>query len=190
VSDYPSERIAERLDHITRLVHDINPGRSRANLGRRALKLLEELGEVSEAWLNVTSGFNGKDKSWDDVREEVADCLVVALDIHLTNDGVEPAPVHFDVRVGDPESFVPMTFLVASHLSNCGTKFFEGDDRAVTFYAAQAAIAAVDLAFIPFPGHTPSLDEMADELTALVERKLAKWAANQERARQAASASD
>lgn len=69
---------------IAELVRKTNPERDFSTLGRRCVKFLEELGEVSEAWLNVTSPTNGKDKSWDDVREEMADCLIVALDIVFT----------------------------------------------------------------------------------------------------------
>lgn len=62
-----------------------NPARSQANLSRRVLKLVEELGEVSEAYLGVTSGSsNGKGKTWDDFREETADVFIVGMDIALT----------------------------------------------------------------------------------------------------------
>lgn len=49
---------------------------------RRALKLSEESGEVSEAVLGVTGKEeeNYKNKSYDDVREELVDSIIVAVD--------------------------------------------------------------------------------------------------------------
>lgn len=69
---------------IMGLVQAANIGRNHATLPRRFMKATEELGEASEAYLNVTSDVNGKNKSWDDVREELADLLIVALDLNLT----------------------------------------------------------------------------------------------------------
>jgi hypothetical protein len=66
------------------MIRDANPGRNYKNLNRRLMKLFEELGEVSEAYLNVTSGFNGKNKTWDDIREEIVDVLIMTVDIALT----------------------------------------------------------------------------------------------------------
>lgn len=48
---------------------------------RRMLKLGEEYGEASQAYLSVSSEKNGKNKTWDDVREELVDVLVVTLDL-------------------------------------------------------------------------------------------------------------
>lgn len=69
---------------IIELVAKANPGRQKDNLNRRIHKLLEEVGEVSEAWLNATSATNHKKKTWKDVEEEAADVLIVAIDIALT----------------------------------------------------------------------------------------------------------
>ena len=80
------------------LLHEIaaaNPGRHVDTLNRRALKLIEELGEVSEAYLNVTSQQNAKGKTWADVREELVDLLIVVGDCLLTpfpgEEGMSPA---------------------------------------------------------------------------------------------------
>src|SRR3954469_6426855 len=74
----------ETFERIAIAVRDANPGRNEANLKRRSIKLSEELGEVAEAYLNVTSASNGKGMTWDDVREEIADVLIVVLDIAWT----------------------------------------------------------------------------------------------------------
>jgi NTP pyrophosphatase (non-canonical NTP hydrolase) len=77
------------IEKIIGLVDDANPERSITNLTRRVLKLIEELGETSEAFLGVTSANNHKNKKWDDVSEESADVLIVAIDIALTLDTAE-----------------------------------------------------------------------------------------------------
>ncbi len=69
---------------IINAIYEANPNRTHTNLVRRILKLSEEMGETAEAYLNVTSASNGKKKTWDDVREELADCVIVALDCAMT----------------------------------------------------------------------------------------------------------
>jgi len=69
---------------IIQEISDANPAREPGNLIRRLVKIVEELGEASEAYLNVTSAANGKKKTWDDVREELADVVIVAVDCALT----------------------------------------------------------------------------------------------------------
>ena len=65
-------------------IFEANTGRSMKTMIRRIGKLAEEYGELWEAYLNVTSLHNGKDKTWDDVREEAVDVAIVALDIVAT----------------------------------------------------------------------------------------------------------
>lgn len=72
------------LDGVVRAITNANPDKHYDNLGRRILKLSEELGEASQAYLNVTSPSNGKNKTWGDVREELADTVIVAVDCALT----------------------------------------------------------------------------------------------------------
>lgn len=75
---------------ILNAVDSSNPTRSKNNLSRRLIKLGEEFGELNEAYLNVTDGFNFKNKSWKDVREEAIDVAIIALDIALLEpDGEE-----------------------------------------------------------------------------------------------------
>ena len=59
----------------------------KADLARRVLKLQEEAGELAEAYLNITSKNNKKNKSWEDVREEAIDCAIVAIDIAFSVNG-------------------------------------------------------------------------------------------------------
>jgi NTP pyrophosphatase (non-canonical NTP hydrolase) len=69
---------------VLRDITDANPTKHHGNLIRRIMKQMEELGEAAEAYLNVTSAANGKGMTWDDVREELADQVIVAVDCALT----------------------------------------------------------------------------------------------------------
>lgn len=68
---------------IINSVRDSNQDRKFENLHRRILKLGEEFGEVSEAYLSVSSQKNSKNKTWDNVREELVDLLVITIDTLL-----------------------------------------------------------------------------------------------------------
>src|SRR6185437_5449114 len=72
------------IETIIEHVAEANPDRNLANLNRRVIKLFEELGELSEAYLASTSSHSYKERTWNDVREEAADVLIVAIDIALT----------------------------------------------------------------------------------------------------------
>lgn len=66
---------------IIKKVWDANRTRTMDIFGRRMLKLGEEYGEACQAYLSISSEKNGKNKSWEDVREELVDVLVVDLDL-------------------------------------------------------------------------------------------------------------
>lgn len=72
------------LRQLYDVIDKANSGRSLQTLIRRAGKMGEEYGEFWEAFLNVTSLHNGKDKIWEDVREELADMVIVAIDLIAT----------------------------------------------------------------------------------------------------------
>lgn len=69
---------------VIQKILEANRTRSIKNVERRMLKLVEEVGETAEALLGATSANNYKGKSFDDVREELVDCLILVLDILLT----------------------------------------------------------------------------------------------------------
>lgn len=50
---------------------------------RRIIKLSEEVGELSQAYLSLTSSQNRKNMTTEDVLEEAVDCFLVSLDIAL-----------------------------------------------------------------------------------------------------------
>lgn len=70
---------------IIETIYNANPNRSVSELSRRIIKLAEEIGELSEAYLSVSSETNYKNKTWSDVREEATDAIIVALDVFLTD---------------------------------------------------------------------------------------------------------
>lgn len=59
------------------------PARCMEQLHRRILKLGEEFGEVTEAYLAITSPGNYKNITPADLREELVDVVIVALDVML-----------------------------------------------------------------------------------------------------------
>lgn len=72
------------LQQIFEVVNKRNPAYSERYTNRRVTKLSEETGECSQAFLSITSEENGKNKTWEDVREEAVDAAIVGLDIALT----------------------------------------------------------------------------------------------------------
>ena len=66
------------------MVRSLNTGRSLLNLPRRAFKGLEEVGEISEAYLTLTSPGNYKNLTWHGFKEEGVDALIVVFDLAIT----------------------------------------------------------------------------------------------------------
>ena len=69
---------------LINLIKETNTSRSLQSTKRRLWKLGEEQGEIWQALLDVTGTLHLRDKTWEDVREELVDCFVVATDIALT----------------------------------------------------------------------------------------------------------
>jgi len=74
------------MTDIVKVVQDVNFYRSPANIGRRLRKLSEEIGELNQAELSLTSLHNNKGKTWEDVLEEAVDCTILSIDIALTHE--------------------------------------------------------------------------------------------------------
>src|ERR1019366_3479816 len=107
----------DKIQYIVDAVEQANPQRNPANLNRRLHKMLEELGELAEAYLNATSKNNLKGKTWADVKEEVVDVLIVAVDIVLTDifDGDE-------YGIGKPKEMILWLAENVSHAYQCAAK--------------------------------------------------------------------
>lgn len=72
------------MKEIFDIIYKANPRRRIDNLERRMLKIGEELGEAISAFLNVTSELNSKGSSWEDLREELLDTMIIAIDCLYT----------------------------------------------------------------------------------------------------------
>jgi NTP pyrophosphatase (non-canonical NTP hydrolase) len=167
----------ETIATIIDLVAAANPTRNMGNLNRRVKKLFEELGEISEAELNATATSTYKNKTWEDVQEEAADVLIVAIDIALTqlNDK------DFDMReqVSDVEMWLPtmaalgyddVFWLVAVNAGRFGPNY-KTVPIAARHYSGDAVRYAFALAEIVFPHQEPAL-------LGMVVKKLQKWLDN------------
>lgn len=69
---------------LIKIIHDANLARNMDNLPRRVIKLSEETGEASEAFLYASTPNSRKNITWDDFREEAVDTAIVGLDLALT----------------------------------------------------------------------------------------------------------
>lgn len=162
------------FDEVSILVRDANPGRQAANIRRRAMKLMEELGEIAQAWLNVTSPSNGKGKTWDDVREEIADCLIVALDVGWT---VLPTEVEVPT-ITFPTFPMPVAFNDAMVFDTCWYLGKFGRDF-VRSHITQVIEHVQVMTLCAFPDQLDaSMEQIESQLLIEVKRKLAKWSAN------------
>jgi hypothetical protein len=145
------------------------------------LKLLEEIGEFTQAYLAVTSQANDRRKSWADVREELADCLIVALDIAWTVFPTEDYTTLFTPgETVTPQKLLPFgvydIFFIGTELSSFGQHINNG-----AYMLARINITrVVDRLGYMVLTHMPDqddwdLDDVSDQLIEEVERKLAKW---------------
>ena len=69
------------MDEIFKKVRDAKPIRHHDEIQRRLLKISEEHGEATQAFLSLTSPNNSKKKTWDDLREELVDELIIRVEI-------------------------------------------------------------------------------------------------------------
>lgn len=175
------------MENIIALIRDANPGRSQSTYGRRLIKLSEEVGEHAEAYLNVTSAGNGKGKTWDDVREEAADILIVAVDVALTGDGNIEASLNrrvealkYSVNRLYP-NYERMTLRIA-HTLGAVVKTHMDDSLAWDYSpVGQLVASAIDLTMTPLPDQIDYTEaQMVENLTQLIRVKLAKWQSNRD----------
>jgi hypothetical protein len=174
------------IEKLVTMVRDVNPGRSSNNLYRRLLKILEELGETSEAYLSVSSPHNYKSKTWLDYREEAVDTLIVLIDVALTElDSTYPplSLIPSSVNIGvdrsfdDPENLMFEKFAVAGAVAAAAAHLREKNP--LGFYGAinRGIQAASNMCFAMIPDDADR-DVIADRVLALFETKLGKWSRN------------
>lgn len=76
--------IKKKFDSLKEVERVGRKYRNHGNLHRKMMKTMEEVGELSEALMGVTSKTNYKNKTWEDVLEESVDVVLMGLDIALT----------------------------------------------------------------------------------------------------------
>jgi NTP pyrophosphatase (non-canonical NTP hydrolase) len=175
------------MQNIIELIREANPSRSFSDTKRRLLKIGEEKGEVCEAILNVTSSHNKKNKTWDDVREELADCFIVAVDIALTFD----ANMNFDLYIRhidryDESKFIDKMLITGHLLSSLGYNIdcnvsppdekIDGDIQDGNCISKTLAKLFFELAVLIFPDKENSTEEqLIEAFSNEVVRKISKW---------------
>ena len=183
-----------------------NMTRSFGNYGRRLIKLQEELGEHAEGYLNVTSLGNGKGKSWDDVREEAADLLIVAADVAMTPLEEKDAPASKLVKALDTytfdqlsqfrrplyptfENYEALTLKMGVVIGALSQKFsgdtgFHGDygrNAGLRAAAAEVVGCALMLCLTPLPDQADwTAAQLEAQLADTIAVKLAKWRNNRD----------
>lgn len=179
------------MQNIIELIKSANPARALSNTKRRLLKITEEKGEVAEAVLNVTSPYNGKNKTWDDVREELVDCFIVAADIALTLD----IDMNFDFHIRhidkyDESAFIDKMMVTGHLLSSLGNTidimikppiadYDYSDGKCISKSMTRLFY---ELATLVFPDKDDlSEQDILDAFTLEVTRKISKWTAKRER---------
>lgn len=177
-----------KSDQMVEMVRLVNPDRKPSNIRRRLVKVLEELGETSEACLSVSSPHNYKVKTWEDYREESADTLIVLIDIALTDlssastggiayliaPAINTAAQHRETTL---EQLYNAKFAIAAAVGAAGQHL--NCDEHLGFYGAimRGIDAAAVMAFAPIPeDHDHDLIE--DRVLEIFERKIAKWNSN------------
>lgn len=175
------------IQYIVDAVEKANPQRTVANINRRLIKMLEELGEVSEAYLNSTSTNNLKGKTWNDVKEEAVDTLIVAIDIALTDiydtnealatgvDLVQRAKdgiLHLTSHVGLDEKNYDV--IIRNIVKNLGS--FMSNYATAQTIAYTDGIYLVKDTFVLVVYVYSGIDE--SEIITEIDRKLAKWMAS------------
>lgn len=176
---------------IIQLVAKANPDRNRANLSRRVHKIFEELGEIEEAYLNVTSSTNGKGKTFADVREEACDVLIVAIDVALTplTDDDDPAVVQQSLvskmsAMIDDKDYDVIIWRIARYASNVG-RCHKTDiclACAEGWHLVLYAFELVELVFrrVLLEPSGETVEDATDQIVPEIKRKLAKWIKNRQ----------
>lgn len=164
-------------------IEEIGVDRSRDNISRRLVKVCEELGELSEAILNVTCAINYKNKTVSDIMEEAVDCVIVMVDCFMTT-----LP---ESRTGEyPPELPDLMYYFASPLDN--RMIVAAPDHYASIGAMMGAISRAIAA--PYRGElhfhiTSALIDMVglilyvggtsakEQFLSIADKKLAKWSA-------------
>ncbi len=114
------------MTDILKMIDEANRGRRNVhNLFRRIGKAGEELGELNEAYLYVTSVQNSKNKTWEDVREEAVDLILMGVDLALT-------PLPIDVGKTPEEIEQEVVNMIEKKLKKWKAQIAAGKDCTLT----------------------------------------------------------
>ena len=165
-------------------IRKTNPQRSSETVQRRLIKVLEELGEASEAYLSRTSEMNYKSKTWTDYREEAVDILIILLDIGLTQypNGSFPAGAMLELNVEEGRENASNDFTEMERLkfeiarAVCSAEYYFNNKEAESGFVGaigRGVRAAASMCYAKVPDQR---NEGIDDLVfSLVEKKLEKW---------------
>lgn len=165
-------------------IREANPTRSHVCVNRRLLKIMEELGEASEAYLSRTSKSNYKHKTWDDFRVECVDILIVMLDVAMTplpwSNWPPEALLHLQYEEGrlapvkTLEGIEKLLFDVSTAICSANNAM-NNTDSAIGFYGAvsRGVKAATQLCYAVIPGENKADIEKLVYNTVLA--KIQKW---------------
>ncbi len=174
-------------------INEANLARNIDNIGRRFIKYLEELGELSQAYLSVT-GSNRRNLSWADFREEAVDCLILAVDLALTpynhssvsDTALIPNYMKYssNIKLTDVGEFEKRIMEMARHITDAERHITYGNH--MSFHGAMSQVIQLtsDLVFNGVDGKNK--EEIQYAVSTLVVDKLAKWERQKLAARAAA----
>lgn len=176
-----SQRIVEDI-------RDANPDRSIDCIRRRLLKILEELGEGSEAYLSITGSSNYKNKTWDDYREEGVDTLIVMVDVALTTlpDSNWPAGAFIELHIQEGQESAVKSFEEMEEVkfevarAVCSADHYlrqKGAPNGFHGAVARGVKAAARLCFArpPRDDLNETREEAQERVYRILQKKLAKW---------------
>ena len=174
-------------DELVSMVRNANPNREQQNVSRRLLKVLEELGETSEACLSVSSPDNYKSKNWEDYREEAVDTLIVLIDIALTPGNLSPgqaliSPVIRAAKIHSVESLDELydeKFVIAGAVSATALHLKENDTMGALGALMRGITAAANMCFAQIPSDADASKTIELQVRDIFAKKIDKWNTNQ-----------
>ncbi len=171
------------MNYIVETIRDVNPHRTIGNVERRFIKVLEELGEASEAYLSVSSPHNYKSKTWLDFREESIDTMIVLIDIALTDigGGVNIGYMEGAFELGrshhHPRAHATLArnfHMISKNVGLAWVAFLDCNHRAFRTAICNAMVAAVELCYTPIL-EDQDREEIIVRTRETFDTKIAKW---------------
>lgn len=162
-------------------ISTIGVNRSEANVPRRLLKVIEELGELAEAVLNVTCSVNYKKKTPADIREEAIDCMIVLLDCAMTEiygtkhstRALLPHTIAAGYEASIPIEWMEREIISSASAVSRAMLAYDSKNDMAYYGALAAAIRSVSkICFSPMDIDRVSVTPL---VLSICERKLAKW---------------